>query len=155
MKRFAPVLLIATLCVSSCAQRAGLGAFSISSDAHGVTEIAPLIGWSLEPGRGESGFVATVDVAFAADPGGIDPSTFYFARGAYLHAFAGGNAYLLGGGALVHESSSVTGKSTLGAVDLGVGIGMGARLDLRAVYSIFIGTDNAKGAASATLGYAF
>jgi hypothetical protein len=155
MNRFALIVFVAAPCVSSCTQRAGLGAFSISSDAHDVSEIAPLIGWGLEPGRGKSGLVASLDVALAHDPAGIDTSTFYFARGAYVHALAGGKAYLLGGGALVYESSDATGTSMLGAVDLGAGLGLGTRLDLRAVYSIFVGTENAEGALSATLGYAF
>lgn len=145
-----------------------LGLLLPTSVEDGSWESAARAGLYYRSGR-RTAFEIGIDhasLAGVAAPGQTVASKITFLRFDALFGLAGGGGsgaglFLLGGAELGLEKA--TWEATGDAADrksggLNVGVGLGprsGRWDARVVYSIFVGSDNAAGSLTTTVGYAF
>lgn len=116
------------------------------------------------PGSAESrlGFEFGLDLGSSDSESGTAEAGLVMVSVAALYRMNGGKSfYLLGGGKIVSEKvedgTFGTDDSTLGGtLDFGAGTVLAqGRVDVRATYSILLGSDNVPGAASLLVGYSF
>jgi hypothetical protein len=122
----------------------------------------PAAGLSYRPGRRDAsvGLEIAFDVIASDSQAGGGASTIMLAGAALLVRVGAGKAfYLLGGGRLVSESVDVDvpdAGGLAGAVDVGGGVTIaGGRMDLRATYSVLLGSANVPGFGGVAVGYSF
>ncbi len=114
------------------------------------------------PKSGRLGFEFGMDCGLSESDSGAVKSTLLMGHAeAVLNLSRTGSPYVLGGGKFVVEQTSDAAYDTDdtivgGAIDVGAGVTLSSgKVDIRALYSFLLQSENIAGVASVALGYAF